>query len=430
MISILVGDASYPHLAAAIPTRQAFGLVVASLSVLGMLCAAIASVVLCAATSGKRATAKFVVDLVLFNVALTGVLTEIGIRAVILFNGHPVVATDPKSSTETIERLNRSLETLKGARYENGLAFNSMGFPEREFTIPKPRGVFRIAALADSFGVMPMMPYEYNHLTQLEAELEGFAGDGAIGVVNLSSVGNGPAEYLAVLEEVGSQLNPDLVVLYFFPGNDFVPFGVEQAFASRRDRFATFRVLRRLRRTYRVNLAWDGPSDASEVGVAIPDYIRDWRLEQAFIPRDAFLRLEQRRSRFFDPTLSEIHFAGALRFIDSIAARARALTGRPLVMFVVPEEMQVNIALRRELEKRLDRELDIDRPARYLRNHLAHLRDELIMIDLLPRFQRAQRELERVYFLQETHWNVNGNRVGAEEAARQLRAIGGRLRVD
>ena len=52
------------------------------------------------------------------------------------------------------------------------------------------------------------------------------------------------------------------------------------------------------------------------------------------------------------------------------------------------------------------------------------------MIDLLPRFQRAQRELERVYFLQETHWNVNGNRVGAEEAARQLRAIGGRLRVD
>ena len=99
-------------------------------------------------------------------------------------------------------------------------------------------------------------------------------------------------------------------------------------------------------------------------------------------------------------------------------------------MFVVPEEMQVNIALRRELEQRLDRELDIDRPARYLRNHLAHLRDELIMIDLLPRFQRAQRELERVYFLQETHWNVNGNRVGAEEAARQLRAIGGRLRVD
>ncbi len=53
-----------------------------------------------------------------------------------------------------------------------------------------------------------------------------------------------------------------------------------------------------------------------------------------------------------------------------------------------------------------------------------------MIIDLLPRFQSAERELERVYFLQETHWNVNGNRVGAEEAARQLRNIRERILVD
>ncbi len=100
-------------------------------------------------------------------------------------------------------------------------------------------------------------------------------------------------------------------------------------------------------------------------------------------------------------------------------------------MFVVPEEMQVNVELRREIEQVLDKELDVDRPLRYLRENLAHsVNDDLVIIDLLPRFQLAQEELERVYFLQETHWNVNGNRVGAEEAARQLQSIRGRILED
>ena len=256
-------------------------------------------------------------------------------------------------------------------------------------------------------------------------------GSRKIDVTNLGIAGNGPAHYLALLEELGKQLNPDLVMMYFFVGNDFVPYGSEQAFASRWDRFATYRVLTRLRRISRIDLQWDSHTVAEEVQVSIPDYVRDWRLEEPLIPREQFLRLEQRRARFFDPSLSEVHFAGAIRYIESIADLARQLTGIPLVMFVIPEEMQVNVELRSEMEQILNKELDIDRPLRYLQENLAHLGDDrIIIIDLLPRFQRAQRELERVYFPQETHWNANGNRVGAEEAARQLRNVRERILQD
>ena len=431
VISIPVAYGCYPYLAASVPAPTTLFLGAGALSALYVFCAALVILYMCGPNSGRLAIVNSAVDIALFNLALAALLTEIGIRALTLVSDNPLVASDPKSETKTIQRLSADLEPLKGARYENGLTFNSMGFPDREFKIPKPDDVFRIVALADSFGVMPMMPYEYNHLTRLEDELEGFAGSRKIDVNNLGMVGSGPADYLAILEEVGAQLNPDLVVLYFFLGNDFVPSGPEQDFASRWDRFETYRVLSRLRRTYRINLAWDGYTDAEDVQVSIPDYVGNWRLEEPFIPRDQFLRLEQRRARFFDPNLSEVHFAGAIRYIESLADRARELTGVPLVMFVVPEEMQVNVELRREIEQVLDKELDVDRPLRYLRENLAHsVNDDLVIIDLLPRFQLAQQELERVYFLQETHWNVNGNRVGAEEAARQLQSIRGRILED
>jgi len=431
VISIPVAYGCYPYLSASIPTPMTFFLGAGSLSALYLLCATTMILLMCGAHSGKIAILNSTIDIALFNLALVALLTETGIRAITLLTDNPLVASDPKSETKTIQRLNAYLEPLKGAQYENGLFFNSMGFPDREFKIPKPNDTFRIVALADSFGVMPMMPYEYNHLTLLEDELQGFAGSRKIDVANLGMAGNSPAHYLAILEEVGTQLNPDLVVMYFFLGNDFVPFGSEQVFVSRWDRFETYRVLSRLRRTSRINIEWDGHKTAEEVQVSIPDYVRDWRLEEPFIPRDQFLRLEQGRARFFDPNLSEVHFAGAIRYIESIADLARELTGSPLVMFVVPEELQVNVELRSEIEQVLNKELDIDRPLRYLQENLAHLGDDdIIIIDLLPRFQIAQRELERVYFLQETHWNVNGNRVGAEEAARQLQNIRDRILRD
>jgi len=64
-------------------------------------------------------------------------------------------------------------------------------------------------------------------------------------------------------------------------------------------------------------------------------------------------------------------------------------------MFVVPEEMQVDLQLRREIDKALNKALDIERPIRYLQENLTHLGDDdSIIIDLLPAFQRAQHELE------------------------------------
>lgn len=421
VISIPVAYGCYPYLAANLPTLTTFVLGVVSLSVASLMCAAIMILWMCGTRKGTLARMGSALDIALFNIALIALLAEAGIRVLGLFTDNPLVASDPKSGISTVQVVNAHLESRKGMRYEHGFFFNSMGFPDREFEIPKPSDTFRILALADSFGVVPTMPYEYNHVTLLEDKLQGFAGSSAIDICNLGMTAKGPAHYLAILEELGTRLNPDLVLMYFFLGNDFVPYGAEQIFVSRWDRFEIYRVLSRLRRTSRIDLEGKGLSAEEEVQVSIPDYVRDWRLEEPFMPRDQFLRLEQGRARFFDPDLSEVHYAGAIRYIESIAALARELTGNPLVMIVIPDELQVNVELRNEVEQLLRKELDIDKPLRYLRNNLEYLGDDrIVIIDLLPRFQAAQTELERVYFLQETHWNVNGNRVGAEETARQL----------
>lgn len=382
---------------------------------------------MCRSRNDKRSRFFAAIDLVLFNFALVALLTETTIRAVPLLIDSPLVASGRRSQTSTIEKLNAQLEPLKGVTYENGLSFNSLGFPDREFAMPKPRDTYRITALIDSFGVMPQMPYEFNHLTLLEQELAGFAGSRKIDVTNLGMVGSSPADYLALLEELGKELSPDLVAMYFFVGNDYVPFGSEQAFTSRWDRFETYRVFSRLRRTSRINLQWDGSSDGNVVEISIPDYVNDWRLEEPVIPRDAFLQLEQRRARFFDPTLSEVHFVGAIRYAELIADLANELTGVPLVIFIVPEEMQVDSRLRREVQELMGKQLDVSRPGRYLRKHLAPLGEKVIVMDLLPRFQSEQQRRERVYFPQETHWNAAGNRIAAEEAAAQLRSVRERL---
>lgn len=431
VISVPLVYGCYSYLSEDLPAPMTFFLGAGVISALYLLCATIIILMMCGAHSGKRAVMNSAFDIALFNLALVAMLTETGLRAIPLLTGNPLVASDPKSEIKTIQRLNEQLEPLKGAQYENGLFFNSMGFPDREFKIPKPDDTFRIAALADSFGVMPMMPNEYNHLTLLENELKGFAGSRKIEVANLGMAGISPAGYLAILEELGGQLNPDLVVMYFFLGNDFVPFGSEQVSAGRWDRFEIYRVISRLRRTSRISFEWDGVKPPDEVQVTIPGYIHNWRLEQPFIPRSQFLELEQRRARFFDPNLSEVHFAGAIRYIESIAGLTRELTGKPLVMFVIPEELQVDAELRDEIEQGLGKKLDVDRPLRYLQENLSHLGDDdILIVDLLPPFRKAQQELERVYFLQETHWNVTGNRVGAEEAARQLRNIRDKILPD
>ena len=64
-----------------------------------------------------------------------------------------------------------------------------------------------------------MVPHQFNFLTPLEKEL---SHCGKIEVMNMGIPWLDPEDYLSILVHEGLEFNPDLVMVCFFIGNDFL----------------------------------------------------------------------------------------------------------------------------------------------------------------------------------------------------------------
>lgn len=99
---------------------------------------------------------------------------------------------------------------------------NSAGMRDREHTVAKPPGVFRIAVLGDSFAEAMQVDRERAFWAVLERRLRGCAwlGGREPEVLNFGVSGYGTAQELIALRTRVWQFDPDLVLLAFFTGND------------------------------------------------------------------------------------------------------------------------------------------------------------------------------------------------------------------
>jgi hypothetical protein len=111
-------------------------------------------------------------------------------------------------------------------RWTNGMDFwteqgtNSLGFADREPTIPKPPGTFRILLVGDSFVEALQVPLEQKLQTQLVASLSRRLIDRRFDAVAMGFMGTGQANQLAYMEKFGDRIKPDLVILLVVD-NDF-----------------------------------------------------------------------------------------------------------------------------------------------------------------------------------------------------------------
>ena len=97
---------------------------------------------------------------------------------------------------------------------------NDQGFRDRQAHIPpKQPGEYRIVVLGDSFTFGPGVEYDHLYTTLLGSRLA--RSHPEVKVINLAVEGYNIIQYEAVLEEVGLDLKPDLVLLAMFPVNDF-----------------------------------------------------------------------------------------------------------------------------------------------------------------------------------------------------------------
>ncbi len=288
-----------------------------------------------------------------------------------------------------------------------GHRLNELGFNDRPF-VRDSGDRYRIVALGDSFA-FGVVPYPDNYLTLLEQEL-GHA-HAAVDVLNMGIPRTGPVEQLSLLVNEGLAYEPDLVLVSFFVGNDFLD--VRRATAKRKTVTDRSFVMSLLRYAFVVR-----PN--VEPGQVYGS--RPYDDDSPTFSEQTFLKLVARRAVVFRTDWQP--FAELLdRTVESLQdiERVCARRGIALSVVLIPEEIQLDPALQRALMdafKRFRRDnTDFERPNRMLYRRLTEL--EVDVLDLYPPFREAAGDA-RLYKPRDTHWNLAGNRLAAELITRHL----------
>lgn len=109
---------------------------------------------------------------------------------------------------------------------------------DREHTLDKPEGVYRIAVLGDEYSEAMAVPVAQTWWWQLPRELQhcGFQPDRLVEVLNFGVGGYGTAQEYVLLETKAMRYQPDLVLLQFSP-NDVMDNSPELAVEKNRPFF-------------------------------------------------------------------------------------------------------------------------------------------------------------------------------------------------
>lgn len=327
-------------------------------------------------------------------VMLTAGLSEIAFR--VLHYVHPIFIF-PEASYDRF-RAQPGVDVY-------GTPINSRGFKDVEHPVEKTAGVYRILGVGDSF-VYGVVPYEDNFLTLLENELKD-RHETPIEIVKMGIPRIGVNDYFALLAREGMQLEPDLVLLCFFIGNDFV---IENLPETRRSHLWAFLrflfyVLPDVEGNVYKNDHYD--DDASTFGAE--GYLRIQAPKLDVFARDG---------AWLDPRLD-----GALIYLERIAKLCR-YGGADLLVVLVPDELQVDPETRRATlaaSGRSTEDLDFERPNHRLTQALE--KRGIATLDLLPALVAAGRE-KPVYKPRDTHWNQRGNRIAATALGEHLTGSG------
>jgi len=352
----------------------------------------------------------------------------------------------------------RGIPDLRVERFDEEGAYpfelNQEGFRGRSLPLgPAREGTLRIAFLGDSFLVGEAVRAEALLTSRLEVDLEARGFDAE--VYNLSAVDYGTTQQLMLLDEYGPRIQPDVVVLAFFTGNDVInnalelagrsivsrgdplrPYFVEGTGESRvhyqqpllaalraRSRLVAEIELRLLTlgERYRIDWLWRGPAG--------PRVIE--RLRAGLAPREAY---EVFRSH--DPGHRwESAWRTTFELLRAFRDRSRALGARPLVL-VIPSQDQVirsPYVLRLDVQARqitgrgVDELLDWNRPERRLAAFLSE--QEIDSLFLLPELRAAAAAGGWPYAVDE-HFSPEGHQIAAAQVADWLSEAaeaGGRL---
>ncbi|WP_373515987.1 hypothetical protein [Persicitalea sp.] len=293
-----------------------------------------------------------------------------------------------------------------------GYKLNSKGFKDVEYNKKKGEGAYRIVGIGDSF-TFGVPPYPYNFLTLLEDTLNTVSSLPPVELINMGISSTGPPQYLSLITDEALDLEPDMVLLSFFVGNDIR----ESSRHSLKRRVYTYSYLTSaLYYLYKAStgLSQNNMFTSYGEGSAYCDTCHAFKSSQ-------YLDIETERSYIFQKNNPECqrNTEDALIYmkqIKSLCDRA----GTKLVVTLVPDEMQINQALRQQImtnAKISADKWDNLQPNRWVTREL--IMEGIPVIDLFPAFASFPSDTA-LYKPNDSHWNIRGNQLAAHELAKSI----------
>jgi hypothetical protein len=297
---------------------------------------------------------------------------------------------------------------------------NSLGLRDRELG-PKPDGGLRILALGDSYGFGHGVELEETYAKRLEERLRGSL-DRPVEVINAGVPAWSLLQELRFLEHEGLRLEPDVVLLGFYVGNDLV---------DSYDLFDSEGAPKLLVEEGRLVSRKASEGGRGIRGATAP--LRHW-----LAPRSQLYTLLRNRG-------SELLMRLGMRHVEVPCAFFRrswtpkmeaqwSLTrklfeqlldltdrrGLPLVVLLIPTMYQVHDAQWQEYLEIFEVDgsaFDLEQPQRLLGGLCAE--EGIDCLDLLPRLREADAR-EPLYFRVDSHLNAAGHALVAEALAEHL----------
>ncbi|NES96071.1 MAG: hypothetical protein F6K32_12715, partial [Desertifilum sp. SIO1I2] len=303
------------------------------------------------------------------------------------------------------------------------LGSNQFGFNDRDYLLEKDPSSFRMLFVGDSFSWAGGRDGNYTAL--LENQFQNTPNLPPVEVINTGYPMTHTGEQLLMLQKYGLQYNPDLVVLGFFTGNDFIdadPYrkrivvnDTQIDIDKRREvRFLGYPIIGRSRLILFVQQKYQVFREMMKIEQAAR---ADESAPIAF-SEETFLQIELARMEFCNlEKQSQSYYQGNIDYILNSISQMNALLKARDIQFVVtlyPDEFQVNSELQDTLFDRfnLNREdYDLECFQKILIEHLE--KENIPYLDLLQPFQVAS-QTQTLYLLRDTHWNAEGNQLAAK----------------
>ena len=169
--------------------------------------------------------------LILFGFILAILSVELTFRTIQflgaknLFNLKPIYTTlkweNHKSLGKFMLKPNQNgwFVTPSG-EYQTLISTNNEGFHDSNHSIKKPKNIYRIILLGDSFVANLQSPLEQTIGKQIEKKLNNKNLEKKVEIIPIGLGDTGSMQQLLALKEIGLKYKPDLIVQLFFTAND------------------------------------------------------------------------------------------------------------------------------------------------------------------------------------------------------------------